>query len=50
MDVKWLTDDLAEVSGAISETSARTHIERTTGRIVERVIHVAFTIYQVQVR
>lgn len=45
-----LTDSLMEVRGAESEIGARRYAERVTGRIVERVLYVSATVYQVALR
>jgi len=50
MEHVMLTGSLMEVRGAVSETQARRYAERVTGRIVELVIHVAHTVYQVALR
>jgi len=50
MEHVMLTADLMEVRGAESELSARLYAERVSGRIIDRVQHVALTVYQVALR
>jgi len=50
MEHTMLTDDLMEVRGAESEIGARKYAERESGRIVERVLHVAVGVYSVALR
>lgn len=50
MEHTMLTEDLMEVRGAGSEIGASAYAQRVTGRIVERITHVAYTVYQVALR
>lgn len=50
MEHTMLNDDLMEVRGAESELSAQRYAERVSGRIVDQVIHLAITVYQVTLR
>lgn len=50
MEHSMLNDDLMEVRGAESEIGAKQYAERVSGRIVENVIHLAITVYQVSLR
>lgn len=50
MNHTMLTPDLMEVRGAQSEIGASLYAQQTTGRIVESIIHVAHTVYQVALR
>lgn len=50
MEHTMLTGDLMEVRGATSELAASAYAQQNTGRIVESIIHVAHTVYQVALR
>lgn len=50
MEFKWIADDLIQVTGARNEAEASWFVQEETGRDVKRIIHVAFGLYQVQVR
>lgn len=45
-----LTDSLMEVRGAESETAARQYAERVSGRIIDSIVHIALSVYQVTLR
>lgn len=50
MEIEWIGTDLIQVKGARSEAEASWFVQEETGRDVKRIIHVAFGVYQVQVR
>ena len=50
MEHSMLSKDLMEVRGATSENAAISYAERVTGRIVDRCLHIALTVYQVALR
>jgi len=50
MELKWISDSLVEVKGANDALSAQAFVEERTGKSVRTVVHVALSLYQVQVR